>query len=336
MRGNAQLAYHRECIAMNSAYQLKRIARGCLMLWLLAGLAAAQQTDKTHPNQDSPELYLSFFFFHEDFAKWTDERVAAVALVMAVTSWGQSSSGGAEYAAVAARAFCSAARDPKTCTPISAEDVHQARLALHAIVSKTILAAANAPAPSEKSIQTAIATVQGDDASWPGPEEGVPYASLSNARGTPILVTAFGVLTGGGGIPSRDAYIQFYSRVAGTWKLAAEAGREFDGCMFSVARVPAPSRNEAWHLAWGRAIGDTGARLRVRLYGFDGWRIRTISERDNLRRGILKISGSTVTLTYEEAVRPEQRNHHRRVMETLHVGKNGLERASISYSPAQQ
>jgi len=64
---------------MNTAYQLKRIAHGCLMLSLLAGLAAAQQTDKTHPNQDSPELYLSFFFFHEDFAKWSDERVAAAA-----------------------------------------------------------------------------------------------------------------------------------------------------------------------------------------------------------------------------------------------------------------
>ncbi len=38
---------------------------------------ATQQPNRAHPAQDSPELYTSFFFFVEDFGKWTDARVAA-------------------------------------------------------------------------------------------------------------------------------------------------------------------------------------------------------------------------------------------------------------------
>lgn len=44
---------------------------------LCSCVAMSQQPTATHPAQDAPELYLSFFFFHEDFAKWTEARMAA-------------------------------------------------------------------------------------------------------------------------------------------------------------------------------------------------------------------------------------------------------------------
>lgn len=43
----------------------------------LASVALAQPPRTTNPNQDSIEVYTSFFFFHDNFAKWTEERVAA-------------------------------------------------------------------------------------------------------------------------------------------------------------------------------------------------------------------------------------------------------------------
>jgi hypothetical protein len=48
-----------------------------LIIWSLVTLAPAQQTTSTHPALDASDLYLSFFFFHEDFAKWTESRVTA-------------------------------------------------------------------------------------------------------------------------------------------------------------------------------------------------------------------------------------------------------------------
>jgi hypothetical protein len=44
---------------------------------LLASVAFGQQPTAAHPAQEAPELYLSFFFFHENFAKWTEDRIAA-------------------------------------------------------------------------------------------------------------------------------------------------------------------------------------------------------------------------------------------------------------------
>jgi hypothetical protein len=38
----------------------------CLGLWLWATVVAGQPAT-THPAQDAPELYMSFFFFQEDF-----------------------------------------------------------------------------------------------------------------------------------------------------------------------------------------------------------------------------------------------------------------------------
>jgi hypothetical protein len=86
-----------KALAALQRYQ-KKIAASLIAVMLLAMMAAAQrpaadpaqptqdppgpraattQPNRAHPAPDSHALYTSFFFFVEDFAKWTDARVEA-------------------------------------------------------------------------------------------------------------------------------------------------------------------------------------------------------------------------------------------------------------------
>lgn len=56
---------------------IQRIAAFASSLLLACAPVLAQQTVRNHPAPDSTALYTSFFFFHEDFAKWTAARIAA-------------------------------------------------------------------------------------------------------------------------------------------------------------------------------------------------------------------------------------------------------------------
>ena len=57
---------------------LKRIIRLGIAVAMIGGASSAQNgSSSKHPDQDSPDLYRSFFFFHEDFGKWTDARISA-------------------------------------------------------------------------------------------------------------------------------------------------------------------------------------------------------------------------------------------------------------------
>jgi len=62
---------------------------------------------------------------------------------------------------------------------------------------------------------------------------------------------------------------------------------------------------ESWFLAWGFKIGDSGARLAIRLYAFNGDEVRVVWKRDGLAAGTLRslakqsrsvTSGSAATL----------------------------------------
>jgi hypothetical protein len=61
-----------------SGQQILKLFFGCTLAIILVTLPVfAQQNAGMHPAKDSPELYLSFFFFLEDFQKWTGARVSA-------------------------------------------------------------------------------------------------------------------------------------------------------------------------------------------------------------------------------------------------------------------
>ncbi len=140
------------------------------------------------------------------------------------------------------------------------------------------------------------------------------------------MTAAFPVLSGGAGIPDVAAHIQFYSNLGGRWNLVAETGEDFEGCNFKVAPLRSPVGGQAWFLAWGRVVGDTRARLKVRLYSFDGFSVRTVWSRDELRGGGVKIEDDgSVTLTYELLPPDDQRVPPTPIIERLRPTVRGLE-----------
>jgi len=55
-----------------------------------------------------------------------------------------------------------------------------------------------------------------------------------------------------------------------------------------------------WVLVSGRRIGDSGARLNVRLYAFDGSKVKSLWSRGALVAGSVRVEGDAITLEYEE------------------------------------
>jgi hypothetical protein len=55
-----------------------------------------------------------------------------------------------------------------------------------------------------------------------------------------------------------------------------------------------------WVLVSGRRTGDTGARLEVRLYSFDGTEVKSLWSRDALVAESVRVEGDSITLEYDE------------------------------------
>ncbi len=121
--------------------------------------------------------------------------------------------------------------------------------------------------------------------------------------------------------PYGQPYLEFYTQSNGHWGLRASVGEEYARHSFFVAKLPSPLAGQAWYLVWGSMNGDTGARLALRLYAFDGTSVRTVWKRDGLVRGKVHVSGGQVTLEYEKAYQ----SNEPRVTEILFVTTNGLE-----------
>lgn len=196
---------------------------------------------------------------------------------------------------------------------------------LHDIVGRTILRQAFASRDAS-GIVRAVKVVQGKTTqSWDDVDPSriiLPYADLAEISGLPTLVSAFMILEGGYGIPDSLSYIQFYSSDGEGYKLKAEVSDDFRQFMFQVRRVPSSNPNEVWYLVWGTRWGDNGARMRVRLYGFDGSSLRTIYQREGLYGGSLTVSGDRVDISYQDFERRfivEQAIH-----EHYRIGGDGL------------
>jgi hypothetical protein len=182
----------------------------------------------------------------------------------------------------------------------SVEERSAARKELRDIVTRVIQGTVSAKGATEESIVEAIVELQNYDF-WersPG-EHGVPFTHFVTLRGIPIMTAAFPVLSGGTGIGDVSAHIQFYSKLGGSWNLIAETGKDFEDCVFYVAPLRSPVEGQAWYLAWGSVVGATHQRLKMRLYAFDGFSLRTVWSRDGLSGGQVKIENDgSVTLHY--------------------------------------
>lgn len=209
----------------------------------------------------------------------------------------------------------------------SNEERKAGRKQLRDIVTAVIGSAVGAEGATQESVRQAISTMQAYQWWVPGPgEPGLPFVHTSTAQGIPVMATAFAAYSGGFAIPEISAYIQFYSRLGGRWGLVAETGEDFEDCIFAVAPLRSPVEGQAWYLAWGRVIGATRTRLKVRLYAFDGFSLRTVWSREGLLGGQIKIeSDGSVTLTYDQPPPEGQLSPPIEIIQRLRPTPKGLE-----------
>ena len=62
---------------MSRTFAARRSGTKVVVLLLVCTPLIAWQPVAVHPSPDSTELYISFFFFQEEFARWTAERIAS-------------------------------------------------------------------------------------------------------------------------------------------------------------------------------------------------------------------------------------------------------------------
>ena len=195
---------------------------------------------------------------------------------------------------------------------------------LHELISSQIISILNRNEGSATEVPAAIKTLQGKFAMW-SRGTNTPLSQDVEVTGIPTSAVAYVTMEGGEGIPATQPYLEFYDRLYGEWRLAASSSsrEDFEGCTFNVARMNSGVPGQIWFLAWGVTIGDTGSRLKLRLYAYDGSGVRTVTRRDGLIRGLITVSKDSVQLEYDETYEPlgdPQKGH-----ETLHITPNGLQ-----------
>lgn len=194
---------------------------------------------------------------------------------------------------------------------------------LHKMIGDEIGRVLASSAPSEKTISDAIAKLQGEFSlsTW-DPDMNTPSAKLLNVNGVPTLAVAYVIVRGGDAVPDTRAYLEFYDRASGDWerKASAPTNADFQLSTFYVARINSGVPGEAWFLAWGVPINSSRATKNLRLYSFDGIKVRTVWNRDGLDYGKVTVKPDSVTLEYEDDTLPNGTAH-----EVLRVTPNGLE-----------
>ncbi len=125
-------------------------------------------------------------------------------------------------------------------------------------------------------------------------------------------------------MPDVQPYLEFYDRLSGEWRLrvTAPTWEDFRAGTFFIQQITSGVATESWWLASGVKFGDTGSRLVVRLYAYDGSVVRVIWKRDELVRGDLLATGDTVTLEYDPEYKP--RHPMARIHEVYRATPNGL------------
>jgi hypothetical protein len=251
----------------------------------------------------------------------------AFVLLAAATGWSQPQLDRGRYEEISRQVFVRHATHTQgTFTRPSTPQAERMINNLHDMVTAGVAGRIGRPDLSATALRTAISDLQGDNSlSSFLPDTEIPFVNLADIYGMHTLTIAFAVMSGGDGAPDVRPYIQFYSAIAGQWQLHGEVGSEFNGADFHVAPIKSPVSGQVWYLAWGAVIGDTRARLKLRLYSFDGFDVKTIWTRDDLSGGSVAISGDQVLLDYYEFPPEGVVAPPRHIIDTLRPSLNGLE-----------
>jgi hypothetical protein len=250
----------------------------------------------------------------------------AIAL-SSLTTWSQPRASRQQYESASRSIYAHASALERASESVARAQQPEAVIGqLHRMIVATIEAALAEQGASSDMIRKSIIDLQGEDSLGQFlPDTGIPFVDLSQRSGFSTCVVGFAVMNGGEGIPDVRSYLRFYSKASGSWELISEQGTEFRGTTFTVATIVSPLSNEVWYLAHGTTIGDTAARLKLELFGFDGYTARHLWGRDGLRRGTVAVSNGRVTLEYDEALPARTLAIPRRVTQRLRATLNGLE-----------
>ena len=201
------------------------------------------------------------------------------------------------------------------------EHVPLVRKELLDLLRQAITRVLSSPRATEGEVRDAINGVQGDFSfgHWDGTS--APFAKFFSVSGYQCMAAAYAIMEGGEGIPDSQSVLDFYVKGNSEWKLQGVTGSEFRSSTFSVSPIPAGLAGESWFVAWGYHIGNTRGKLSIRLYAFDGEKVREVWKRDHLAYGDIEIPGRTVTLDYVKDLDHDVARTH----EVLHVTPNGLQ-----------
>ena len=260
---------------------------------------------------------------------------SVVLLVSAISLLAQipSTSEREEYRAITDTVYFRGAPGQKAETMLWSHpsEYEEANRKLAALVTSTALNAAVTPGASSQSVQSAMSGLQGElTPEAPDPDHKIPFADLTRTSGAQTLFLAFSVMSGHGGIPENKSSLQFFSNGGGTWKLVSAYGKDFDGCFFSAARMRSMPSGEERFVVWGRAYGDTGSRLKIQVFSFDGREARAVYSRDELVRGIASFESGRIALSYQD---PSSSPYAApiRVREVLEPDSSGMRQVSREY-----
>jgi hypothetical protein len=204
------------------------------------------------------------------------------------------------------------------------DQIRAIRSELRGLVAQELKEGLNTPHPNEHALSGAIKALQGESA----PSEVVgntPFVKIFTLDGVKTAAVAYDLFEGGTGIPDNHPYIEFYMRGDSEWRRVAQAPTEtdFEGCTFFVTPLEAQVKDEMWFLVSGFKIGDTGTRLKIRIFSYDGSSVRTVWQRSGLTHGEVSVSNNVITLEYDRKYHSADPNN--RVHEEFQVVPDGLQ-----------
>jgi len=198
----------------------------------------------------------------------------------------------------------------------------ETRKKLLELINGEVLARLNGQRPSDGAVASAIRSLQGEElTTYSG--KATPWAKQFDLNGRHWTAVAFTLAEGVDAYSDTHAYLNIYEETGGRWSPFAQVPTlaDFRQATYAVAQMDSGKPGEAWFLAWGTTIGDSGARLRIRLYSFDGQTPQTIWKRDGLSGGtMINVTPGSVTFEYYKVYKGDEI-----VRRKLHVGPSGLE-----------
>jgi hypothetical protein len=232
--------------------------------------------------------------------------------------------GRAAYTQLSRHIFVSPDDDPESLrTPHldQKDQVAEVVAKLRGMVTERIESLLSTPNPIGTTIADSIRHLQSTSLETWGASEftNTPFAEVFVLNRRQNLAVAYTILRGGVAIPDSEPYLDFYTENGGKWELKGTAATDLQSSSLFVRRLAGPFPEQSWYLVWGNRLGESGSRLNMRLYGFDGNSVRTIWQRDDLEGGTVEVTDNSVTLEYFKKYHDAESVH-----EVLYVMPDGL------------